>query len=708
MAQDKNDTLLLSEVVVKGKKSPVQILPDKIIINVEAAVSNTGATLLELLEKSPGITFDRNGNISLKGRQGVLIMIDGKPTQVSGNDLNNLLSGMTASQIETIEIMDNPPSRYDAAGNAGVINIKTKKNRQRGLNGNVNFTLAQGKYNRSINSVSINNYAGQVNFFTTLGVNINNNFSNLYAYRKYYAEDERTVTSMLEQPSLFIGRVPSQNLKTGLDYFLNKKTTLGLVLNGTNYERRSRGNNNAIWMNADGVQDSVIATATNIKDQIKSGAININARHSFNNNQELTADFDYIGYKIHNRQNFSNRLDKAGGYIEDISGDIPSTINIFTGKADYTQRFNDGTKMEAGWKSSHIKTNNRAEYFYSFNGGDLQPDYGKTNHFLYEENIHAVYISAEKNIDKWTVQGGLRYENTSYDANQLGNAVRKDSSFSRKYDGLFPTASLSVQADSTNSFTLSAGRRIDRPPFQVLNPFVFVINKYTYQSGNPYYRPQYTWNTELTHSYKNILVTSVSYSITNDYFSQIFYVDTAGIITYTEGNLDKMLNFGLSVSASFSPTRWWSFSGQVNANHKKINGYVWRQLRASLTQFNFNINNQFDFGKGWSGEVSGFMQLREQELQEITDPTGQLIAGISKQVFKGRGTLKFLVRDIFYTQAMEGNTIFKQATEYFKITRDSRSASIAFSYRFGKPAKQVPARRTGGAADELKRVNSAG
>jgi hypothetical protein len=715
MAQEKdsasqstiNDTLLLSEVTVRGRKPSVQILPDKTIINVDAAVSNSGATVLEVLEKSPGITFDRNGNISLKGRQGVLIMIDGKPSQITGTDLNNLLNGMTASQVETIEIMDNPSAKFDAAGNAGIIDIKTKKNRQRGFNGNLSLSLGQGRYNRTTNTLTINNFAGKFNFFTTVGVNLNRYFSDFYALRKYYGEDEKTVTSMLEQPSFFKGRAPSQTLKTGFDYFLNNKTTLGLVLSGTNFQRRGSGNNTAIWMNATEAVDSVIVTNTSNKEKLKSGAININARHVFNNNQEITTDIDYLGYRIHNTQYFTNRLDESGGYTENIRGDLPSTINIFTGKADFVQRLNGGWKLETGWKSSYIKTNNRAEYFYE-NGGVREPDYGKTNHFLYDENIHAVYASVEKSVDKWTLQGGLRYENTAYDANQLGNPMRKDSSFSRKYDGLFPNVLVSIQADSLHNFSLSAGRRIDRPAFQALNPFVFLINKYTYESGNPYYRPQYTWNTEITHNYKNLLITSLSYSITNDYFSQIFYSDPSGLIVYTQGNLDKMHNFGLSVSAQLSPVKWWSFSGQANMNHKVIKGFVWQQLRSSLTQFNFNINNQFSFNKGWSAEISGFMQLHEQELQEITDPTGQLIAGISKQVFKGRGTVRLLVRDIFYTQAMKGNTIFKQATEYFKIKRDTRSASIGFSYRFGKATKTTPRRATGGAEDEMKRVNTAG
>lgn len=716
LAQDKdsisqrnfNDTSLLSEVTVRGKKPMVQILPDKTIINVDAGISNTGATVLEVLEKSPGITFDRNGNISLKGRQGVLIMIDGKPSQISGNELNNLLTGMTASQVETIEIMDNPSARYDAAGNAGIINIKTKKNRQRGFNGNLSVNLGQGRYSRTINTVTLNNYVGKFNLFTTIGANLNKNFSDFYANRKYYAEDETTVTAMLDQPSFFKWTAPSQTIKTGADYFVNNKTTVGLVVSGTNFSRRGTGNNTAIWMDEQEAIDSVIRTNTSNKETFKSGTININARHAFNANQEISADLDYLGYRIRNTQLFTNRLEEAGGYTEDISGNIPSTINIFTGKADYMQRFGKGFKLEGGWKSSHIKTNNRAGYFLR-NGSDWLPDYNKTNHFLYEENIHAVYTTLEKSNGKLTLQGGLRYENTAYDAHQLGNPQKKDSSFSRKYDGLFPNVLVSVQADSLHSFSISAGRRIDRPPFQALNPFLFLINKYTYESGNPFYRPQYTWNTEITHNFKNILITSISYSITDDYFSQIFYSDpSSGLIIYTQGNLDKMENFGLSVSAQFSPTGWWSFSGQGNMNHKVIRGFVWQELRSSLTQFNFNINNQFTFNKGWSGEISGFMQLHEQELQEITDPTGQLIAGISKQVFKGKGTLRFLVRDIFYTQAMKGNTIFKQATEYFKIQRDSRSASIAFTYRFGKPAKAAPRRNTGGAEDEIRRVNTAG
>lgn len=699
-AQEKDTAVVLQEVVVKGRKPLVQVFPDKTIINVEAAITNTGATILEVLEKSPGVSIDRNGNISLKGKQGVLVMVDGKPAQLSGTDLNNFLNGIAASQVEVIEIIDNPSAKYDAAGSAGIINIKTKKNRQKGFNGNISLSAGQGKYFRTFNNLILNYYTGKINLFANISANVNRNYTDLYALRSYYGEDNKTITSLLEQPSFFKGKAPSQTMKAGFDYYISQKTTLGAVISGTKFRRTTEGNNTAIWMDELKRTDSIISTRANNRDRFKNITVNINGRHSFSATSELTADFDFIGYRIGNQQHFNNTLTGDNGYSENIDGILPSNIDIFTGKADYAESWNNGAKLEAGWKSSHVETDNRASYF--LNG---LPDYGKTNHFLYEENIHAAYINVEKKSGKWTLQGGLRYENTSYDAAQLGNAIRKDSSFSRRYDGLFPTLLASVQTDSNNNFSFSAGRRIDRPVFQSLNPFVFVINKYTYESGNPFFVPQYTWNTELTHSYKNILVASLSYSITKDYFSQIFLQDSTGIITYTSGNLDKMENVGLSVSVQCSPRPWWSLNAQANINYKFIKGFVWDERRASLVQGGMNMNNQFNFSKGWSGEVSGYYTLKEQELQEITDPTGELSVGVAKKIFKEKGTVKLSVRDVFHSWWMKGFTTFEKSTEYFKITRDTRVVTVAFAYRFGRQAK-ASGRSTGGAEEEMNRVRT--
>jgi outer membrane receptor protein involved in Fe transport len=698
-AQEKDSATVLQEVVVKGKKPLLQVLPDKTIINVESAVTNTGATMLEVLEKAPGISIDRNGNISLKGRQGVLVMIDGKPAQLAGSDLNNFLNGMPASQVELVELIDNPSAKYDATGSAGIINIKTKKNKQRGFNGNLTLSAGQGKFFRTANNANLNYYTGKVNFFANASANVNRNYTDLYALRNYYNEENKTVTSILEQPSYITGRVPYQTAKAGVDYYASRNTTLGTVVSGTHYQSSTSGNNKAIWMDAAKHTDSTITTTANNSGRFKNIAINLNGRHSFTATSELTADFDFIGYRIDNQQHFVNTLAGNNGYLENIDGIIPSNIDIVTGKADYIETWKNGYKLETGWKSSLVETDNRASYFLN-----TSPDYGKTNHFLYKENIHAAYVNVEKKSAKWTLQGGLRYENTSYNAAQLGNAVRKDSSFSRNYDGLFPGLLVSVQSDSNNTFSFSAARRIDRPVFQSLNPFVFVINKYTYESGNPYFVPQYTWNTEFTHSYKNILVTSLSYSITKDYFSQIFLQDSTGIITYTSGNLDKMENVGLSVSVQISPASWWSLSGQANVNYKFIKGFVWDERRASLVQGGVNMNNQFTFAKGWSGELSGYYTLKEQELQEITDPTGELAIGLAKKVFKEKGTIKLSLRDAFHSWWMKGFTTFEKSTEYFKITRDTRVLTLAFTYRFGGQIRST--HRNTGAEEEMNRVRT--
>ena len=514
-------SVLLKGVTVSAKKPFIQQLPGKTVINVDAAITNAGTTAMEVLEKSPGVTIDKDGNISLKGRSGVLIMIDNKPSYVSGSDLANLLNSMSSSQIELIELMTNPSAQYDASGNAGIINIKTKKNKQKGFNGTINTSYGQGRYYKNNNSLQLNYREGKLNYFLNYSMNANRGFTDMYALRRYYKEDRRTIESMLEQPSKMRGQGYNHTLRTGVDYFAVKKTTLGVAINGMLFSRENSVNNEALWMDAFRNTDSIIHTQSIGKSKWKNAGINLNLRHSFNTKQELSADIDYITYDIHGYQAFQNNLITSGGYEEFFKGDLPSQINIFSAKTDYTAQLPKDVKLESGLKSSHINTDNIADYFYK-DGAEWKEDLGKTNHFLYGENIYALYGNVEKKTNRLTLQAGLRYELTHYRANQLGNSQQKDSAFSRNYSSLFPSGSINFEADSLNQFMLSVGRRIDRPAFQKLNPFLFIINKYTYQQGNSLIRPQYTWNMELSHVFKNMLTTTIGYSTTKDYFSQLF------------------------------------------------------------------------------------------------------------------------------------------------------------------------------------------
>jgi hypothetical protein len=373
---------------------------------------------------------------------------------------------------------------------------------------------------------------------------------------------------------------------------------------------------------------------------------------------------------------------------------------------DYTLRPGNDATFQAGWKSSYSSTDNLAAY-QNFDGTQWVEDDTKSNHFIYKENIDALYSSFEKKYGPFSMQAGLRYEHTGYNANQLGNAIQKDSAFSRNYGGLFPSGYISYQADSSNNFTFTAGRRIDRPAYQNLNPFYFIINKYTYETGNPYLLPQYSWNLELSHQYKNLLTTSVSYSVINNYFSQLFLADTTkGILLYSQGNVGHTYNFGLSSTLVTSPFKWWSLTTEATYNHKQLVGFNGNNYTSYIDQLNISSTNRFTISSAYTAEISGFYTTRARnDLQELLYPTGQVSLGISRPVLNRKGTLRFTARDIFYTNAMEGLTQFPNATEYFKERRDSRVFTISFTYRFGK-AYKADKHTEGSAEDEMERVGS--
>lgn len=698
-------TGVLSEVTISSRRRPLlEMKAGSTIVNVDAAITNVGATVLEVLEKSPGVVVDRNGNISVKGRKEVLVLIDGKQTYLSSAELASMLASMPSSQVDQIEIMTNPSARYDAAGSTGIIDIRMKKIKSQGFNGSVSTSYGQGIYPKSNNTVLLNLRHNKMNVHASYNVIYNENYVDLYAFR-WYMQPDGTVYNSLEQPSYLTSKVSSQNVRAGVDYSLSRSSSISVGFSGIDTRRTGRSISIAEWLKGNALPDSVIDTRGITEATFRNFGISSGLKHRFDETKTLSADIDYLNYRITNDQRFDNTLKFPGTYQENFRGDIPGTIEILASKLDYSQQLSTGSSIEAGLKSSRVNTRNTAEYFYQINGNPWIPDYGKTNDFVYSENIHAAYVNMQNEISKWKMQGGIRYEYTSYDAVQLGNVQRSDSSFSRKYDGVFPSLHLGWKVDSVHTISFSAVRRIDRPPFQKLNPFVFIINKYTLQQGNPYFLPQFTWNMELSHSFGDKLITTLGYGITRDYFSQIFLSDTNDILIYSEGNLDRMRLLSLSVAGQVAIAPWWNLSGQVTVSRKQIEGFVWNERVATLTQANFNISNQFNFSKGWSGEFSGFFTTREQELQEITDPTGQVGIGIAKQLFQNRAVVKLSARDIFYSQVMKGWTSFEGATEYFRLQRDTRILHLAFTYRFGKAAKS-PRNNSGSANEEIKRAGS--
>ncbi len=699
----------LQTVTVVSKKPPIQFLPDKTVVNPDASITNAGATIMDVLEKSPGITVARDGNIIMKGKPAVTVLIDGKPTQLSGADLQSYLSGISASQVDVIELIENPGAKYDASGNAGIINIKLKSNKLRGFNGSLNLSVGQGKYSKTGNSINLNYRNGKMNWFMNYGMRASREKMEMVTLRKYFdTNNEDSV--LLKQPNVNKSRHTGHNLKTGFDFFVNNKTTLGLVFNGGLFKRNSNAFAPIDWMGPDYQVDSSINTWGENNTEFKRGGVNLNVKHKIDEQSELTADIDYVKFTIHGDQNYQTQLSAPGSIVEATKGDFPSKLDIITAKVDYSRRFKNFL-LETGLKTAINKTDNLADFYYN-NGSNWQPDLSRSNHFLYDESISAAYVSVDAENGKWHWQTGLRYEMTSYDARQLGNAIVKDSSFKRDYGSLFPTAFVSYQADSNHMVTLRMGRRIDRPPFQNLNPFLRVLNKYTYEGGNPFIKPQYTWNFSVGHTYKQKFTTEISYSYLKDYFSQIFFIDSnssnvnKNIIIYTRGNVGSFQNFGITETFQQPITKWWNLTAVAVFNHKIIKGMVWAPLEARISQLNISINNQFQLKKGWALELSGYYQTKSQiDLQEWLKPQGELNFGVSKQVLKNKGTVRLNIRDITYFQNYSGYSTFQNSFEPFDIKWDSRVVRLSFSWRFGKAMKPIQ-RSEGGATEELNRVGS--
>lgn len=703
------DAALLKNVSVSSKKPAIQFLPDKTVVNVEASITSAGATVMDVLEKSPGITIGRDGTIIMKGKPQVMVLIDGKQTQLSGTELQAYLSGLSASLVSTVELIDNPGAKYDAAGNAGIINIRTKTSKQKGFNGSVSLSLGQGFFTKSNNSLNLNYRAGKFNLFANYGTRLGMERMKMDVLRKY-SDSNGNDSLLLQQPNVTRTNITSHNVKTGVDFFAGKNTTMGVVFTGNVTTRDITVLSTIDWMTPSYVIDSTINTEGTRHIRFERAGINFNAKQIIDATSEITTDIDFIKFDINGDQYFQTQLTTPGSAIQATKGNIPSALNIFTVKIDYSKRFK-GLLWEAGLKTASTNTDNLAEYYFH-DGTAWQDDLSRSNHFLYDEKIHSVYSSIDRQKGKWHWQAGLRYEFTAYKANQLGNAVVKDSSFKKNYGSLFPSAFVSFAADSNNTFTLRLGRRIDRPQFQNLNPFLVTINKYTFEGGNPFIRPQYTWNMELMHNYKNILSTGISYSYLKDYFSQIFIIDSnssnvnKNVIIYTRGNVGTFHNFGVTATLQTPVTKWWSITSTVVYNHKIIKGVIWAPLRATINQVNFSLNNQFQFKKGWSAEISGYYLTKSQiDLQEYLTPQGELGAGISKQIMKNKGTLRLAVRDIFHTQNYSGYSYFENSEEPFKIKWDTRVVRITFSWRFGKTMKAIK-RSAGGATEETDRVGT--
>jgi hypothetical protein len=701
----------LGDVTVQGKAKMVETKIDRTVVNVDAMISNAGGTALEVLEKSPGIMVDRDGNISLKGKQGVIVMIDGKPTYMGGLDLANYLRNMPSNQLDQIEIMTQPPAKFDASGNSGVINIKTKKSRQDGFNGSVSLGYIQAVYPKSSNSLNLNWRKNKVNVFANLSFSYWQGFSDVSIYRNF--RQNGVISSTFDQKSnqQFISR--NSNAKVGVEYFANKNTTVGVTLTGNYNPRDNYSSSRSNILNSQGIIDSVNTASTHDDTKWKNVGANFNVRRVLNKSgREITADADYIWYGSISNQNNTNNIFNAKNELRgnpfQLRGYLPSDIKIYSLKTDYVHPLAKGAKLEAGLKSSLVKTDNEADYkYFNVPTSKWNPDTVRSNHFLYDENINAAYVNYSRQVKKWGVQAGLRVENT----NGKGNQLRDKTTFTRHYTQLFPTLYISNAVNDKNTFSVSYSRRINRPNYQDLNPFIYFLDSFTYRQGNPYLLPQFSHNVEVSHAFLGKLITTFNFTTTKDIINDVLKQNDITRVTFqTKENIARQNNFGLSVSYNSSIAKWYQISVYANGFVNQFNGFVNNtKLDVTVPSFMFNVNNQFRFNKGWGAEASGFYRSKTQEAGVIVARgMGVINFAVSKQVMNNKGSIKLALNDPFWIQKFNGYTKFGNIDAVIKNKWDNRRVGLTFSYRFGKVAQQQATRRRAGSAqDEQNRAGGA-
>ncbi|MEM9990267.1 MAG: TonB-dependent receptor [Bacteroidota bacterium] len=694
----------LSEVVVTAQKPLLELKPDKMVMNVENIATSAGKNAFELLRTAPGIVIDNNDNIALMGKTSVQIYIDGKPSPLTGAELANFLRSTPATDITAIEIITNPSAKFDAQGNAGIINIKMKKDKNLGGNATLNLGYAQGQRRQYNGSLSTNYRNKQMNVFGSYshydGANINNNDF----YREQFG-------NFFDQQFVGQGDWNSHNFKVGTDFFINKKHTIGFLVNGSlssgNWETDGQ---TLIGSLEDMEADSVLlAQSDNVwsSDNIN---YNLNYKLEGENGKSLNIDLDHGTFR-------NDSDDLQPNIYKDASQQIvlderifrlvtPTDIDITTAKLDYEMPLGKG-KLGLGAKTSFITTDNTFNFFNVIDG-DETIDETVSNEFEYQENVNAAYVEYSSQLDKLGIQAGLRMEQTNSEGNLMSMQAVEDETVERSYLDFFPSAGLTYQVNNDNSLQLNYSRRINRPNYQDLNPFESRVNELSFEKGNPFLRPEYANKLQLTHTYKYAINTSIGYAHTKDVISRVVDIrgENASFITWL--NLAEQRDYSLNVSGSIPITEWWSMYTSLTAvqQHNKADFGEGKIVDLRVNTFNGYSQMNFTLPKGFNLEMSGFYS--SPSIWEGTfkmEEMWALNAGVQKKILKERGTIKLAVTDIFRTQQWRGESTFGELYMIAAGDWDSRRVRVNFSYLFGN--NQVKSRkRSTGLEEESSRVKS--
>jgi hypothetical protein len=698
------DSKQLKEVKVSARRPFVEQKIDRTVVNVANSIIASGSTALEVLEKAPGVIVDRqNDGISLRGKEGVIIQIDGKQSFLPMADVVALLRSMPSDNIDRIELITNPSAKYDAAGNAGIIDIRLKKNNNVGTNGSVSLSVGSGRFVRERGNLQINHRTSKFNVF-----------GNYSAYRggTYWDFDiTRNQSQGAEQNnihSLSYIRMKDrgQNVKAGVDYFLSKRTTIGVVWTAFWNKFSEESPAHAIFRRQESgpvyrhtLSDKTISTPSS------NHLGNFNIQHTFSKKEaQLSADFDIARFRRDYTNNLNTQTLIPTTPVEPFTGlftQMPTSINIVTFKTDYSQSLNAAWKIEAGLKGSSVRSDNNVE-LSSGESGNLIKDTSLSNHFKYTEEVIAAYLNFSGKLnERSNLMLGLRAEHT----HSVGNSLSLNNVVARNYLNVFPSLFLTRTLNKQNSLALSYSYRIDRPNYQRLNPARSYLDPYTYSSGNAYLKPQYTHSLELRHGYKEKIFTSLAASYVTDL--QFFVIQPLDEVMTRRmpENIGESQAYSLTVSFPVRVRKGWTMQGTVMGNYS-IFDYTYKESPIHVQQIagRLNASNSFVFGKGWTGELGGWLSTPAVYALSKTPWLGSLDAGVQK-TFNPKWKAKLSLQDVLHTN----RALFRIDAPGFRskgsIVFDTRVVMLNVTYSFGNQQLKGSRQRKTAAEEEIQRTN---
>ncbi|TCJ18769.1 TonB-dependent receptor [Flaviaesturariibacter flavus] len=703
----------LAGVTVAVRKPIVEVKADRTVVNVEGTINATGNDALELLRKSPGVLVDKDENLSVSGKTGVQVYVDGRPTPLSGADLAAYLRTMQSTQIEAIEIISNPGAKYEAAGNAGIINIRLKKNKNYGANGSLTAGYNVGHYSKYNAGASLNYRNNKVNLYGNYNFNYGRMYNTMDLHR-----DVRD--SIFDQKGRNVFTNNSHGFKAGADYTINKRHSVGVLVNGNLAAPQiAMESRTPIISKATGVTDRILTAQSN--SEVRRNNINANANYNYNGTkgQSLVLNADYGWYDNNTDQRQPNVYWTPDGSklsSAEYRFITPTRIDIASLKADWEQNFAKG-KLGFGGKTAYTSTDNDFRRF-NVNGPVENYDRDLSNRFRYDEQIHAGYVNYNRQLKGLMIQGGLRVEHTvskgtsNGEKNESGTYRAVEAGFQRDYTDFFPSAAISFNKNPMKVWSINYSRRIDRPAYQDLNPFEFRLDEYTYSKGNTNLRPQYTNSIGISHSYKYKFNASLNWSHVQNMFAQQIDVDGSKSFI-TKQNLATQDVIALNASYPFMYKSFTSFVN-VSTNYSKYHSPGATPDRTidfdafALTAFS---QNSLKFGKDktWTGEMTAFYNaptIYQGAFQARA--MGAVDFGLQKTILQGQGTIKASVSDVFQTLRFSGYTQFAGQRTDVAARWESRQFKLNATWRFGNKQVKAAKQRNVGAEDELKRTQGGG